>query len=68
MNVHKNARLTFIRRLEMVQMITEGGLPPPHKGGASVFRERGAAGLPSCAHPIQRESLHPRRAPFQLRT
>lgn len=28
MNTHKNARLTFVRRLEMVKMITEGGLTP----------------------------------------
>ncbi len=26
MNIHKNARLTFARRLEMVQDITERGL------------------------------------------
>lgn len=29
MNTHKNARLTFARRLEMVQDITERGLTPP---------------------------------------
>jgi transposase InsO family protein len=28
MNTHKNARLTFVRRLEMVTMITKGGLTP----------------------------------------
>ncbi len=26
MNIHKNARLTYVRRLEMVQDIVEGGL------------------------------------------
>jgi len=29
MNTHKNARLTFSRRLEMVQNITQRGLPLP---------------------------------------
>ena len=28
MNVHKNARLTFVRRLEMVKDIVEAGLTP----------------------------------------
>src|SRR5437763_136249 len=28
MNTHKNARLTFIRRLEMVKAIIQGGLTP----------------------------------------
>lgn len=28
MNSHKNARLTFARRLEMVRQMTEGGLCP----------------------------------------
>jgi copper homeostasis protein CutC len=28
MNIHKNARLTYVRRLEMVLQITAGGLTP----------------------------------------
>ena len=27
MNIHKNARLTFIRRVEMVEDVVQGGLP-----------------------------------------
>jgi transposase-like protein len=27
MNIHKNARLTFIRRVEMVEDVLQGGLP-----------------------------------------
>jgi transposase len=27
MNIHKNARLTFIRRVEMVEDVLKGGLP-----------------------------------------
>lgn len=27
MNIHKNARLTFIRRVEMVEVVLQGGLP-----------------------------------------
>ena len=39
MNTHKNARLTFARRLEMVQDITERGLTPC-AGGGGARRER----------------------------
>lgn len=34
MNTHKNARLTYLRRLEMVQDITERGLPASQAGAA----------------------------------
>lgn len=30
MNIHKNARLTFIRRVEMVEDVIQGGLPASH--------------------------------------
>lgn len=30
MNIHKNARLTFIRRVEMVEDVLQGGLPAAH--------------------------------------
>ena len=57
MNTHKNARLTYLRRLEMVQEILEGGLPASEaaaKHGVSAVTARkwlgryladGAAGL-----------------------
>jgi transposase InsO family protein len=57
MNTHKNARLTYLRRLEMVQDITEGGLSPSEaatRQGVSAVTARkwlgrylanGAAGL-----------------------
>jgi transposase len=57
MNTHKNARLTYLRRLEMVQDILEGGLPASEaaaKQGVSAVTARkwlgryladGAAGL-----------------------
>ena len=34
MNTHKNARLTYLRRLEMVQAITEQGLSASQAGAA----------------------------------
>ena len=34
MNTHKNARLTYLRRLEMVQEITERGLSASQAGAA----------------------------------
>ena len=37
MNVQKNARLTFIRRLERVQMITEGGRTPAEAASLIAF-------------------------------
>ena len=30
MNIHKNARLTFIRRVEMVEDVIKGRLPASH--------------------------------------
>ena len=57
MNTHKNARLTYLRRLEMVQDLTEGGLSASEAGakhGVSAVTARkwlgrylaeGAAGL-----------------------
>jgi len=57
MNTHKNARLTYLRRLEMVQDILEGGLSASEaaaKQGVSAVTARkwlgryladGAAGL-----------------------
>jgi transposase len=57
MNTHKNARLTYLRRLEMVQDITAGGLSPSEsaaKQGVGAVTARkwlgryladGAAGL-----------------------
>ena len=57
MNTHKNARLTFVRRLELAQCIIERGVAvsdaasrhgvsvPTARKWASRYRERSAAGL-----------------------
>ena len=70
MNTHKNARLTYLRRLELVQDITERGLSPSEaaaKQGVSAITARkwlgrylaeGAAGL---LDKSSRPALSPRR-------
>ena len=50
MNSHKNARLTYVRRIEMVQDITQRGLSAP-QAGARLASEV-AAGSPSQHLPI----------------
>jgi len=57
MNTHKNARLTFVRRMEMVKAITQGGLtpaeaaaeagvsPPTARKWLARYLAHGAAGL-----------------------
>ena len=42
MNVHKNARLTFVRRLEMVKSILEQGLALPKAASLAGVSERTA--------------------------
>ncbi len=47
MNIHKNARLTFARRLEMVKDISDAGchaVQRPRRGTASALRRREVAG------------------------
>lgn len=45
MNTHKNARLTSLRRLEMVQAITEQGLSASQAGAARRDRPQAAQPL-----------------------
>lgn len=72
MNVHKNARLTFVRRLEMVQQMTQQGLSPTeasrHHAVSVVtarkwlgrFLSQGEAGLKD-------RSSRPTRSPRSIR-
>ena len=39
MNTHKNARLTYVRRIEMIQDITQRGLSVPQGAAAQVARK-----------------------------
>ena len=39
MNIHKNARLTLARRIDLVHMIAEQGLTPGHAARASGVSE-----------------------------
>jgi hypothetical protein len=45
MNTHKNARLTFVRRPEMVRDIVETGMTPM---AAAAVHEAGARPRPAC--------------------
>jgi transposase InsO family protein len=71
MNIHKNARLTLARRIEMVQSIVEGGLtpaeaaaeagvsPPTARKWLGRYLAQGEAGL-------QDRSSCPRRSPRRI--
>ncbi len=69
MNTHKNARLTFARRLEMVQDITEHGLSVPEAAashGVTAPTTRKwlgrylAGGVPALADASSRPACSPR--------
>ena len=54
MNTHKNARLTYLRRLEMVQDLTEGGLSAAEAGckhGVSAVTARKWLGRETATAP-----------------
>lgn len=70
MNHHKNARLTFARRLEMVRLITEHSLTPADAAAAAGVSEPTArkwlgrflaGGEPALADSSSRPALSPRR-------
>ncbi|WP_341678009.1 IS481 family transposase [Niveibacterium sp. SC-1] len=68
MNTHKNARLTYLRRLEMVQDITERGLPVPQAAachGVSAVTARKWLGryLAGGAAALLDKSSRPERSP-----
>src|SRR5438046_2136318 len=68
MNTHKNARLTFLRRLEMVQDMTERGLSPAEAGdkpGVSAVTARKWHGryLADGAAALMDKSSRPSRSP-----
>jgi copper homeostasis protein CutC len=44
MNIHKNARLTLARRIEMVKSIVERGLTPAEAAIAAIATATAAAG------------------------
>jgi len=68
MNSHKNARLTYLRRLEMVQDMTERGLPPAEAGGRHgvstvTARKWHARYLAGGAEALLDKSSRPARSP-----
>jgi len=68
MNTHKNARLTYLRRLEMVQDLTEGGLSASEAGakhGVSALTARKWLGrfLADGASGLLDKSSRPERSP-----
>ncbi|MBM3347226.1 MAG: IS481 family transposase [Betaproteobacteria bacterium] len=71
MNTHKNARLTYARRLEMVKMITEGGLTPSEAAAeVGVSPPTGRKWYGRCLSQgeagLQDRSSRPRVSPRQL--
>jgi transposase InsO family protein len=68
MNTHKNARLTYLRRLEMVQDITERGLSPAEAGdrhgvSAVTARKWHARYLAGGAQALLDKSSRPTKSP-----
>ena len=68
MNTHKNARLTYLRRLEMVQDMVEGGLSPAEAGdrhgvSAVTARKWHTRYLAGGAEALLDKSSRPARSP-----
>ena len=71
MNTHKNARLTFLRRLELVQDITDGGLTASdaaakHGVSAVTARKWHARYLAGGADALLDKSSRPARSPRSI--